>query len=413
MDPRIGYLSLFSFIFLLNSTLCGPAAYADEDGYRTGYAYDTRFPTYYQNNSETPDRVIWINKRLTEKGLVQKMRRIEPLSDPMEWIKKVHTPEHIRSIQAIPIDTSHGATAKIGDIAELAAGYALGAVRDVCLGRVDNAFAAIRPPGHHVENGGYPNGFCVYSNAVIAAKYAQEVYHMRRILIVDWDYHFGNSTQTFLCNDTNVFFLEFGYSDAEMADCNQQTTHMVTRAVGTGTNEEFLRVFNDYLEPRMRTFKPDLIIISCGFDLKKNDGLGSYQVTARGISQLTIALMDIAQRQAGHKRIVSLLEGGYYDAGSSPTTYFGLSQCAENHVRALMTGTVQMETEFFQPIVPVKEMHARIAAAPQLSAKLFDLRGREITSGSRVMNASGFADNPSGIFISTNRDGSSRMVLHP
>lgn len=314
--------------------------------YKTGYAYDARCTTYYQNSSEVPQRVKWINQRLEQQSLIEKLVPITPVADPLSWIAKVHTQEHIKGIQSVGVDTLNGATEAIGVIAELAAGYVLGAVRDVCEGKVNNAFAAIRPPGHHVTNEGYMVGFCAYANVVIAARYAREMYNITRILFIDWDFHYGNGTEYFECTNANSFLFEFGYADDSSSQCNLVGNHIITRGVGNGTNEDFEKVFTEYLVGAMDNFKPELIIISCGFDLKKNDGLGSYSVTAQGISRLTKIMMDIANKHS-QGRVVSILEGGYYDRGSSPATFFGLSQCAENHVRTLLTGEIQSETPYF------------------------------------------------------------------
>ena len=314
---------------------------------RTAYAYDTLFSSYYQNSSERPERVVWINDRLKGAGLLDSLVPVVPIDSPMIWIKKVHTQTHIDGIRAIAVDIGNGATRSVGEIADLAVAYALGSVKIVMEGHADNAFANIRPPGHHVVNGGYLAGFCAYTNAVIAATYAREVFGISKILIVDWDYHYGNSTETFFCQDTNIFFAEFGSYASEPSSCNSSARRMITYNIGNGYNEDYLRVFTDSISSAMQIFRPELIIISCGFDLKDFDGLGSYHVTAAGISSFTKSLMDIAANHCSGK-IVSLLEGGYHDSGSNPTTWYGLSQCAENHVRTLMTCSLQAETEFFK-----------------------------------------------------------------
>jgi acetoin utilization deacetylase AcuC-like enzyme len=244
------------------------------------------------------------------------------------------------------VDLANGATHPVGEIADLAVAYVLGAVRDVCEGKVDNAFAAIRPPGHHVSNSGSLVGFCAYANAVIAARYAREKHGIQKILIVDWDYHYGNGTEYFIREDTNSFLMEFGSADASSPRGNSDAVHIVTKNVGSGSNEEYAAVLQNYLVPEMKKFRPELIIISCGFDLKKSDSLGSHLVTAQGISKLTKILMQMAEEHC-RGRIVSILEGGYRDRGSSQG-FNGLSQCAENHVRTLMSGRIQPETPFFR-----------------------------------------------------------------
>lgn len=172
---------------------------------------------------------------------------------------------------------------------------------------------------------------------------------------------------------------------------------MITYCVNQGTNGDYIKIFQDSLVEKMRIFKPDLIIISCGFDLKANDGLGSCSVSAKGISQLTKILMDIADEHY-NGRIVSLLEGGYFDRGSNPQTYYGLSQCAENHVRTLMTGEIQNETEFFVSS-SIKPKESKKSILPDnftrsfKPAYVYDMRGKLLCpSGSK-------ASFPPGIYL--------------
>jgi acetoin utilization deacetylase AcuC-like enzyme len=294
-----------------------------------------------------PDRVVWINNRLSELHLTDNLISVIPIDSPIIWVRKVHTPEHIQSIRSITIDTLHNASHSISEIADLTVAYVLGAVKLVMEGKANNAFANIRPPGHHAENSGKVDGFCAYANVVLAATYARELYNISRILIVDWDYHYGNGTETFFCQDTNIFFAEFDSYNSGVSSCNSTKRHAITYNVGQGYNEDYLRVFQDSISTAMKEFKPELILISCGFDLKDNDVLGSFHVTAAGISAMTKILMGIANEHCAGK-IVSILEGGYNDRGSYPYTWYGLAQCAENHVKTLLTGEYQPETPFYK-----------------------------------------------------------------
>jgi acetoin utilization deacetylase AcuC-like enzyme len=353
---------------------------------KTAYAFDTLFPSYFQNNSELPDRVVWINNRLKQEGLLDSLLPVMPINDPEFWIESVHTPEHIRGIQSIPVAASYGATRRIGEIATLAVAHVLGAVGIVMEGTARNAFANIRPPGHHVVNDAVPIGFCAYANAVIAATYARQVYGIERILIVDWDYHYGNSTETFFCDDTAIFLAEFAGYYSEPSQCNKASRHMITYNIEQGYNVNYLQIFQDSLSLAMKEFRPELILVSCGFDLKEKDGLGSNHVTAAGISALTKSLMDIADEHCGGK-VVSILEGGYHDRDSNPRTWHGLSQCAENHVRTLMTGAIAPETDFFRIPSPISFRHGVVSRGLGFSltgvSAFYDIRGRRIGSWGR------------------------------
>ena len=121
------------------------------------------------------------------------------MSDPLRSIRRHHTPEHVESVQSIPVT---------GPVAELTVAGALGGVDAVAQGEVRNTFCAIRPPGHHANNTGREEGFCFYSTAAIAARYAQEVHGFEKILILDWDYHHGNGTQNVFYSDPSVLFSQ-------------------------------------------------------------------------------------------------------------------------------------------------------------------------------------------------------------
>lgn len=315
----------------------------------TGYAYAPRCTTYVQavGHPESPKRIIAIHQRLTESGLTDSLVSIEPLSDPLPHIGRVHTQKHIAGIRSLRRTAPD--TDSIGPIAELAVACILGAVKAVCQGTVRNAFCNTRPPGHHAINGGYTSGFCAYANVVIAARYAREVMGLERVLIVDWDYHHGNGTVHLICRDTTVVFFEAGSFAGAYDDCNAAQAHIVTVPLEKKGNDGYVGAFKKHLVPLARAFRPRIVLISSGFDLKAGDALGGRGVTAHGVSQLTRLVMDIAEQWC-EGRVVSVLEGGYSDFGSNPPTYRGLAACAEAHVRTLLTGEVQPEAPYFMEL---------------------------------------------------------------
>ncbi len=313
----------------------------------TGYAFDERFANYYPFNNivEVPQRVLAINQHLSNQGLLQKMAPLAPLSNPSSYIAQVHTADHIQSISSIPLNKGQGASETIGAIAELAVGYVLGAVREVCENNVRNAFCNIRPPGHHQINFGAPYGSCCYANAVIGARYALNHYPaiIKKVMILDWDFHHGNGTEYFVRNDPA--FLFYDTCDGSFYSGGEETRHGLMHH-NSGI-DGFLHEWETEMIPLAKDFKPDLIIISAGFDSEEKDFMGGLGLTAWGFSILTRKVMDLAE-QFSNGRIVSIFEGGYADANSgNPPTYHGLIQCIENHVRTLMTGEVYPETPFF------------------------------------------------------------------
>jgi acetoin utilization deacetylase AcuC-like enzyme len=327
--------------------------------WKTGYAYDPAFSAFYQS-PETPDRVTWIHDRISRAPYFGQLNSVKAMADPKTWIANVHTPEHIGQIESIQAYSAEYVPA--GRTAELAAGYALAAVSDVCEGTLRNAFCCLRPPGHHAINSGL-NGYCYYANAVIAARFAQQEYGIKRILLIDWDLHHGNGTQNLICGDTGILLFdtfesiccgpETACSDfmAEAPDAPGSESDGVSKLriniqmpSGAG-NQVFQTLFDSRLRAAAKRFAPELVIISCGFDIKKSDTHGTLQVTSAGISGLTRTVMDIADTCCNGKLVV-LLEGGYADSNDG-TSYHGLAECADSLVATLVSGDRQEESPYF------------------------------------------------------------------
>jgi len=210
--------------------------------------------------------------------------------------------------------------------AVLAAGAALSAVEDVMSGRAANAFALVRPPGHHAE----PDramGFCLFNNAAVAAEHALRL-GARKVLINDWDVHHGNGTQAAFWTRRDVLY---------------QSVHQFPFYPGTGAHQEtgeregkgftvncplpgeqrdgdYAAVYQDLFLPIAEEFRPDLILVSAGFDPHEDDPLGGMKVTERGFAAMCSALMDLAQGTCGG-RLVLLLEGGYSLPGLSRSVH--------------------------------------------------------------------------------------------
>jgi acetoin utilization deacetylase AcuC-like enzyme len=317
----------------------------------TGYASDhDNIMSAHPHFIERPERLQWINRGLSDLKLLTELRPIVPVADPFPYISLAHTDEHCAAIKVL---------SRTGPAAERAVACSLGAVRDVCEGKITNAFCAIRPPGHHAHNWGREQGFCFYSNAAIAVKYAQKVYGLKRILIIDWDYHHGNGTQYAFYADENVLFFSthdcnsypgrfcdyYSWDNVSFKIGSDPSCHGVGPGEGYTINvhmprhsaiNEFIKVWREKLIPAATKFKPELIIISAGFDSKKNDLLGRFDLTEKGFSLLTMTAMDIAYKHCGG-RLVSLLEGGYADSPWGKG-FSGLALCVSSHVQTLLTG---------------------------------------------------------------------------
>ena len=291
---------------------------------------------------ERPRRVTAILDRLEADGLVGRCVALasRPITDAELF--RVHTPDYLRIVAEDVADglvvLSTGDTAIKGeatlDAARRAAGGLLLAVDAVCTGRVENAFAVVRPPGHHAT----PSkgmGFCLFNNVALAARHAQTIHGLQRVLIVDWDVHHGNGTQDTFYEDASVLFFDThqsplypgsGHADETGRGAGEGFTINCPFPAGAG-RREIVGAFRDRLVPAADRFRPQLVLVSAGFDSRVGDPLGRFTLTDADFAELTGIVREIADRHAGG-RIVSTLEGGYALAG--------LASAAAAHVTALL-----------------------------------------------------------------------------
>lgn len=293
----------------------------------TGLVLDERYIDHDIGigHPESPERLAAILRRLEISGLDKALFRIAPTVDPEPYLGTVHPLSHIKRIARQAPDES---------ICRLAVSGVLTAVDAVCTGAVTNAFCAVRPPGHHASDGG-ESGFCFYNNIAIAARYAQKQHNLTRILIVDWDYHHGDGTEWAFYEDPSVLFFS---THALYAFPGTGAASKVGKGKGQGFNinvplphaaddQTILKAFTERLVPAARSFQPELILISAGFDSRKADSLGDFAVTDAGFAQLTKLVMSLAAASA-QSRVVSVLEGGYNTRG--------LALAVEAHIKALL-----------------------------------------------------------------------------
>lgn len=287
---------------------------------------------------ERPDRVRVVEDALSDDAFDDLDRHHAPegtveqvtLAHPLRYVEAIRDAVPASGIHRIDGDTTLSAGS--WDAAILGVGAACAGVDDVFASRAQNVFIASRPPGHHAEKE-TAMGFCLFNNAAIAARHAQRAHGAERVAIIDWDVHHGNGTQDIFWDDPSVLYC---------------STHQMPLYPGTGALSEtgagnivnaplapgdggsaFRDAFATRILPALENFRPDLVIVSAGFDAHYRDPLGGLEFVEDDFDWATGKLLDVAARHSGD-RLVSLLEGGY--------DLQGLALSTAAHVARLMKG---------------------------------------------------------------------------
>ncbi len=297
---------------------------------RTSFVYH---PAYLKHDTgrfhpESPDRLLAIEARIKKSGVYDQLVSMDlpscPRPDLERWIENVHPLTHIQRIRdntpsdgQIYLDPDTPLSPHSYQAAQLAVEGALAAADRVMSGEINNAFCALRPPGHHAESN-RAMGFCLFNNVAVCARYLQKQYSLQKIAIIDWDVHHGNGTQQIFYKDPTVLYFsvhQFPLYPGTGAE----------KEVGTGAGEgytincplppgrgddHYVSVFEKILVPALKSFTPDFILISAGFDAHRDDPLAGMQVTDAGFGELTRIVKSCADTLC-QGRMVSCLEGGY------------------------------------------------------------------------------------------------------
>ena len=292
---------------------------------------------------ECPERLSAIEDRLLITGLDMALTRREAAPAALADIELAHDRMHVAALRGLTdvlrediaaggpahtnLDTDTSINAHTWDAALRSAGAVIEATDAVIEGELENAFCAIRPPGHHACRD-KAMGFCFFNNVAIAAKHAVERHGLQRVAIVDFDVHHGNGTEDIVAGDDRILMVSFfqhpfypeGGSQSNAANLVNVPVPAYTKGMDIRELIEMMWI------PRLEAFQPELILISAGFDAHREDDMGQLGLVEQDYAWITLRMKDIANRYA-KGRIVSCLEGGY--------NLSALARSVEAHLRAL------------------------------------------------------------------------------
>ncbi|MFE8645976.1 histone deacetylase family protein [Sphingomonas sp. NCPPB 2930] len=292
---------------------------------------------------ECAARLDAIEDRLLLTGVADALERREAPLASQSQIVRAHPVAHLDRLRGMTdrladdvaaggpahaaIDPDTSLNLHTVDAALRAAGAAVAATDAVLSGELENAFCAVRPPGHHAEST-KAMGFCFFNNVAVAVRHALEVHHLKRVAIVDFDVHHGNGTEDIFAGDDRVLMVGifqhplYPFSGAESPAANMLNLPVPAYTRGMDVRELIEMMWI----PRLEAFKPEMVFVSAGFDAHREDDLGQLGLTDQDFAWITGRVKDIARRYA-KGRIVSCLEGGYHlDA---------LARSVEQHIRVL------------------------------------------------------------------------------
>jgi acetoin utilization deacetylase AcuC-like enzyme len=290
----------------------------------TGYVYDPVFLKHTKRgHPENGDRLKAIMAELEETGLLDELHHVRSRAATMEELAVIHDASYIAQVKAMSkagggyLDMDTYVTADTYDAASTAAGSTVDLTLDVINGKLNNGFALVRPPGHHALSF-QGMGFCVFNNIVLAAKMAQQKAGIERVAIIDFDVHHGNGTQPMTESDPNILFISThqypfypgtgGVYEAGR-DAGEGYTLNLPLRVGVDDNG-FMELYNELIGPSLRRFKPELILVSAGYDAHWKDPLAGLALSLAGYAWIARTLVSLADELCGGK-IVFVLEGGY------------------------------------------------------------------------------------------------------
>jgi acetoin utilization deacetylase AcuC-like enzyme len=294
--------------------------------YNTAFVFHPSFLLHDTGtfHPESPKRLISIIEYMNETKLNERLEFLTPEPAPFQILEIVHSKEYLQMLEKrirrgdITLDRGDTVVCKESfDIARLAAGAVISAIDFVQQEKNRRAFCAVRPPGHHAEST-RAMGFCLLNNIAIGARYAQMKYSIERIAVVDFDVHHGNGTQEIFYKDDSVFYSslhQFPFypgtgSESERGEGKGEGFTLNFPLPQGASESEWMQTFELSAIPEVRKFKPELILISAGFDAHQDDPLANMNLSTYSYEQMTRLLVETAEEFC-EGRLVSVLEGGY------------------------------------------------------------------------------------------------------
>jgi acetoin utilization deacetylase AcuC-like enzyme len=310
-------------------------------GQRIAVVEDARFREHRPpaGHPERPERLAAVSEALAERE--PELLRLAPRAAGDEELLRIHSAAHLALVAEASrrapcaLDADTYASDRSAEVARLAAGSAVDVARAVARGEARAGFAALRPPGHHAE-ASRPMGFCLFNNAAVAVRALQAEEGVGRILLLDWDVHHGNGSQHSFEEDPSVLYAsthQFPYypGTGDFGEAGRGAglgaTFNVPMPAGCG-DEEYTGVFQRLLVPAALRFRPEFILVSCGFDAHRDDPLAAMEVTRAGFLALARSVRALADEVCGG-RIAFVLEGGYAASGLREGTSAVLEALAE------------------------------------------------------------------------------------
>lgn len=283
---------------------------------------------------ECPQRLVAIENELKTTGLLAQLQRYDAPLATAEQLARVHTPDYIDSIrQAAPVaglialDADTAMNPFSLNAALRAAGAVVLATDLVLAGTVNNAFCAVRPPGHHAESD-HAMGFCLFNNIAVGVAHAIAHHHLQRVAILDFDVHHGNGSEEIFRDNPQVMLCStFQHPFYPYSGANSATERMINVPLPRGSNGGvFRQAVTDHWLPALDRFKPDMIFVSAGFDAHRDDDMAQLQFEDEDYVWITRQIRAMAGKYS-QSRIVSALEGGY--------ELKSLARCVAAHIRVL------------------------------------------------------------------------------